>query len=139
MDSKTECGSFFLPVRVYLEDTDAGGVVFYANYLKFFERARTEFVRSLGFEMRQSLGAGVSFVVSDLNVQYKNSCFLDEYLRVYVELEKLKRSYFVVKQWVVKEGAPTSVVVEATVKVACVDLNSGKPIAMPATLHASLQ
>ncbi|WP_156502351.1 YbgC/FadM family acyl-CoA thioesterase, partial [Oleiphilus sp. HI0067] len=64
---------FSLPIRVYLEDTDVGGVVFYANYLKFFERSRTEFVRTQGFEMRRSLSDGVSFVVASLNINYRKS------------------------------------------------------------------
>jgi tol-pal system-associated acyl-CoA thioesterase len=133
-----EGSDFYLPIRVYLEDTDAGGVVFYANYLKFFERARTEFVRTSGFEMRRSLADQVSFVVSSLTIDYRGSCYLDEMLRVYVAVESVKKSYFVVRQWIAKEAEPSKVAVEGTVKVACVGLQTGKPMAMPSELHDAL-
>lgn len=127
-----------ISVRVYLEDTDAGGVVFYANYLKFFERARTELVRKHGFEMRRSLSEGISYVVSSLALDYKQSAFLDDALRVYVELIVLKKCYFEVRQWVCREGCSDERLVEGTVKVACVDLDTGKPRVMPDELREAL-
>lgn len=131
--------SFSLPVRVYLEDTDAGGIVFYANYLKFFERARTEFVREHGFEMRRSLGEGISFVVADLSMHYRGSAYLDDELTVFVEALELKKSYFLVRQWVERNSEPGKVLVDGTVKVACVDLESGRPRRMPPELSGALQ
>ena len=130
---------FSLPVRVYLEDTDAGGIVFYANYLKFFERARTEFVRLHGFEMRQTLKLGISFVVSELQMRYFASAYLDDELKVGVETLELKNSYFQVRQWVERCSEPGRVLVEGVVKVACVDLESGRPRKMPSELKVALE
>ena len=130
---------FSLPVRVYLEDTDAGGIVFYANYLKFFERARTEFVRIHGFEMRQTLKLGISFVVSELQMRYFASAYLDDELKVGVETLELKNSYFQVRQWVERCSEPGRVLVEGVVKVACVDLESGRPRKMPSELKVALE
>lgn len=130
---------YSFPLRVYLEDTDAGGIVFYANYLKFFERARTEFVRSYGFEMRRSLGDGISFVVAELEMKYRASAYLDDELRVYVQALELKKSYFRVRQWVERCSEPGKVLVEGKVQVACVDLKSGRPRKMPSELMAALQ
>ena len=130
---------YSFPLRVYLEDTDAGGIVFYANYLKFFERARTEFVRSFGFEMRRSLEDGISFVVAELEMKYRASAYLDDELNVYVEALELRNSYFRVRQWVERKAEAGKVLVEGEVKVACVDLKSGRPRRMPAELTAALQ
>lgn len=80
---------FRLPIRIYIEDTDAGGVVFYANYLKFFERARTEFVRSLGYALRAGLNTNLSFVVRDLSVKYRQPAKLDDIIVVTAEVKKL--------------------------------------------------
>ena len=130
---------FSLPIRVYLEDTDAGGVVFYANYLKFFERSRTELVRTQGFEMRRSLSDGVSFVVASLNINYRKSAYLDDELLIFTEVLEIKRSYFDVKQWVERVGEKGVTLVEAQVRVACVDLDSGRPQGMPKQLVSALQ
>ena len=130
---------FHFPVRAYLEDTDAGGIVFYANYLKFFERARTEYVRARGFEMRRSLSAGVSFVVADLELHYRRSAYLDDELKVFVKVLELKKSYFQVRQWVERSEDPGKVLVEGVVKVACVDLETGRPRRMPPELSGALQ
>ena len=130
---------FSFPLRVYLEDTDAGGIVFYANYLKFFERARTEFVRSHGFEMRRSLSDGISFVVAELEMKYRASAYLDDELKVYVQALELRNSYFRVRQWIERSSESGTVLVEGQVKVACVDLKSGRPRKMPAELSAALQ
>jgi tol-pal system-associated acyl-CoA thioesterase len=132
-------GLYRFPLRVYLEDTDAGGIVFYANYLKFFERARTEFVRSYGFEMRRSLNDGISFVVAELAMKYRASAYLDDELDVCVQSLELRNSYFRVHQWVERRSEPGKRLVEGEVKVACVDLMSGRPRKMPASLSAALR
>lgn len=83
MNAADEPGGFQWPVRVYWEDTDAGGIVFYANYLKFFERARTEWLRHLGIEqqrLREDIGG--MFVVTDTNVRYQRPARLDDFLLV---------------------------------------------------------
>jgi acyl-CoA thioester hydrolase len=90
---------FQWPVRVYWEDTDAGGIVFYANYLKFFERARTEWLRSLGLEqqrLREQLGG--MFVVTDTQVRYQRPARLDDLLLVTAELSDAGRASLTIRQ-----------------------------------------
>ena len=101
--------SFEWPVRVYWEDTDAGGIVFYANYLKFFERARTEWLRSLGVE-QQALRAqtGGMFVVSDTQVKYLRPAILDDVLRVTADLTQSGRASLVIQQQAWRRNPGTS-------------------------------
>jgi len=92
-DASLKTSHFVWPVRVYWEDTDAGGVVFYANYLKFFERARTEWLRTWGpsQEALRSSGAGM-FVVSETQLRYLQPAVLDDLLRITVELVEVGRA-----------------------------------------------
>ena len=123
-------------VRVYIEDTDAGGIVFYANYLKFFERARTEFFRARGFELRSGLDKNINYVVHSLSVQYKQSARLDDMLVVTAEVIKTAKTYLIFKQFVLTEGG--EVLVEAEVKIACLYFDKAKPQRLPADLLRSL-
>jgi tol-pal system-associated acyl-CoA thioesterase len=127
---------FSIPIRVYIEDTDAGGIVFYANYLKYMERARTEFVRSLGIHLRESLKKNVSFVVHSLEVKYLSPAQLDDKLLVTVSLIKLAKSYMVFDQSVL--GKNSTLHAQARVKVACVDLETNKPRAITPDLYTAL-
>ena len=127
---------FIFPVRVYIEDTDAGGIVYYANYLKFMERARTEFMRDLGFEQKLSMNSVEQFVVSTANMTFLNSATMDMKLEISVELVKLAKSYFVVCQKVLSEKV---IFCEAEVKIARVNSQKRKPIAMPEFVYAALQ
>ena len=131
--------AFCHSVRVYLEDTDAGGIVFYANYLKFFERARTEFVRAQGFEMRRSLTSGISFVVVGLALDYRRSAYLDDELNIFVAVKSYKKTYFEVSQWAERKSEPGVTLVQGTIKVACVDFATGKPRRMPSELEQALK
>jgi tol-pal system-associated acyl-CoA thioesterase len=124
--------SFELPIRVYIEDTDIGGIVYYANYLKFFERARTEFVRSIGFELRGGYGDGISYVVHSLDLRYFKPAKLDQTLRVTAHIKKLGRAHLDFIQKVLDESG--EVLVEGNVRVACVNLESGRPRLLPAPL-----
>jgi tol-pal system-associated acyl-CoA thioesterase len=134
-DDKHE--SFVLPIRVYIEDTDIGGIVFYANYLKYFERARTEFIRSLGFELRSGFEQGVSYVVHSINVRYHAPARLDQILNVTASVSKVGRTYMDFYQRV--EAQSGHLLVEATVKVACVSLNkNGQPRSLPEQLVDAL-
>jgi acyl-CoA thioester hydrolase len=91
--------SFEWPVRVYWEDTDAGGIVFYANYLKFFERARTEWLRSLGIEQHAlKAETGGMFVVSETQVKYHRPAVLDDVLRVNAHLSQSGRASLIIGQ-----------------------------------------
>ncbi|HVS25766.1 MAG TPA: tol-pal system-associated acyl-CoA thioesterase [Burkholderiales bacterium] len=127
---------FTWPVRVYYEDTDTGGVVYYANYLKFMERARTEWLRAQGFEQDELLREhGVIFVVRHVVVDYfKPAAFNDE-LEVTVEPAESGRSQITFMQSV-RRGA--AVLVGARVKVACVNPESFKPVKMPDAMIKAL-
>ena len=125
---------FSCPVRVYVEDTDAGGIVFYANYLKFMERARTEFFRSLGFN-KPALYDGLQFVVRELNVVYHQPAVLDDIIEVTAEPIKLSRVSVEIAQKVFRQG---SLLVEGCVKVACIGAMSKRPKAIPAQIHSAL-
>lgn len=127
---------FSLPIRVYIEDTDAGGIVFYANYLKFMERARTEYIRSLGVELRAGMQKNISYVVHSLNVQYKKPAKLDDLITVTSEIVKVGKTYLLFEQSVVDDNG--AILVTAEVKVACVSLDSGKPRALDTQLVEAL-
>ena len=125
---------FSCPIRVYVEDTDAGGIVFYANYLKFMERARTEFFRSLGFN-KPALFDGLQFVVRELNVVYHQPAVLDDIIEVTAEPIKLSRVSVEIAQKVFRQG---SLLVEGCVKVACIGAESKRPKAILAQIHSAL-
>ena len=121
-------------VRVYWEDTDAGGIVFYANYLKFFERARTEWLRTLGIE-QQALRArtGGMFVVSDTRTRHLQPARLDDELFVTAELEQAGRAVLVLAQQA-RLGANGPLLCEATIRIAWVQEASLKPGRIPADI-----
>ena len=117
------------PVRVYWEDTDAGGVVFYANYLKFFERARTEWLRALGVEqsdLRQRTGA--IFVVSDTRVRYVRPARLDDALDVTVDLTSRGRASLALSQQALRGD---ELVAEGEIRIGCVDAATLRPCRLP--------
>lgn len=129
--------AFEFPVRVYYEDTDAGGVVYHANYLNFYERARTEFLRSLGFEQDTLLEQGTAFVVRRCELDYLMPAKFNDQLLVEVDIELLKRASIVFKQKITtKEGNLLST---AQVVVVCVALTPMKPIAIPSHILKELQ
>ncbi len=120
------------PVRVYYEDTDAGGVVFYANYLKFMERGRTEWLRALGVEQRQLLEeTGIGFVVVQLDMQYRAPAKLDDQLIVQTTLTQVGRASLNFAQRIILSG---KVLTEGNIRVGSVKLSSLKPTALPSPL-----
>ena len=125
--------SFRWPVRVYYEDTDGGGVVYHANYLKFMERARTEWLRHLGFEqteLRSDLG--VLFVVRGLSMQYKRPANFNDELVVETRLRKMGRSLLEFEQIILRnDGQDTEHLTQAMVEVVCVEAGQFKPVAIP--------
>jgi acyl-CoA thioester hydrolase len=127
---------FVWPVRVYWEDTDAGGIVFYANYLKFFERARTEWLRSMGIaqqELRDRTG-GI-FVVSQTDVRYHRPARLDDQLLVTVCLVEQGRASLTIRQQVLLQSEPDDTVLcDGTIRVGWVDANTLKPNRFPPAL-----
>lgn len=127
--------NFRFALRVYWEDTDAGGVVFYANYLKFFERARTEWLRALGFAqepMRSEERA--MFVVSDTSVRYLQPARLDDWLEITVHLVDRGRASLAVAQqaWRSAQGGAPALLAEGTIRIGCVDVQTFKPRRIPA-------
>jgi acyl-CoA thioester hydrolase len=127
---------FRWPMRIYWEDTDAGGVVFYANYLKLFERARTEWLRSLGFSQhRLRTETGLMFVVTDTSVRYLQPAVLDDEVQVSVRLSQAGRVRLTLDQ-IAWRG--TTRLAEGRIRIACVDAVQLKPAAFPATLAACL-
>ena len=128
--------AFTHPVRVYWEDTDAGGVVFYANYLKFFERARTEWLRALGFGQQQlHKEQGLLFVVTDTEVHYTEPARLDDELNVSVAIESLSRTTFTLAQ-TARRGA--SLLAASRITLACVAAASFRPRRLPPSIIAAL-
>ena len=120
---------FRLAIRVYWEDTDAAGIVFYANYLKYFERARTEWLRSFGLEQeRLRAESGVAFVVTETTLRYFAPARLDDMIDVTVHTERLGQASLVVTQQALRGD---HVLVEGTIRVGCVDLGTFRPRRVP--------
>ncbi len=133
--------SFSLPLRVYYEDTDAGGVVYYANYLRFLERARTELLRELGYEQQQlAQHTGLVFVVRSLNCEYLKPARLDQLLNVVTEIESMGRAQLVFAQRIeLPAAAGAETLLTASVRVACVDAVRLKPAALPREMQATFK
>ena len=127
---------FVLPVRVYIEDTDAGGIVYYVNYLKFMERARTEWLRTLGFQHYTLLAADFLFVVHRAEVDYRRPARIDDELRVVVAVEKLGRASLQFRQRV-ERAVDGEVLAEGFMKVACVSRAQLAPQPMPENIFAA--
>jgi acyl-CoA thioester hydrolase len=138
---RAQPASFHWPVRVYWEDTDAGGIVFYANYLKFFERARTEWLRSLGVEQQALRGRhGGFFVVAETNVRYLQSARLDDQLHVSADITQAGRASLSLHQqaWLVSSDPPR-LLCEGDIRIGWVEATSLRPNRMPAELWGTLQ
>ena len=124
---------FVWPVRVYYEDTDAGGVVYHSNYVNFLERARTEWLRNLGYEQDQIRAEhGVVFAVRTLQVEYIKPALFNDQLQVCVEVNQLRPASITFQQSITKSFADqTELIVDAVVKVACVSLEKQAASAIP--------
>ena len=120
-----------LDVRVYYEDTDAGGVVYHANYLKYIERARTEHLRELGFELSAlDQKSGLVFVVKSLKAEYLSPAFLDDAIVVQTSIKSMKHASLIFDQKITNIEKNT-VLFMAEVKVVSVSKNNLKPCAFP--------
>ncbi len=135
---------FEFPIRIYWEDTDAGGIVFYANYLKFFERARTEWLRSLGLgQQRLREQTGGMFVVTDARLRYLRPARLDDELIVTAHLHETGRASLTIVQQALlnNEQAPNHprvLLSEGTIRIGWVDAASMRPARIPSTLLEQL-
>ena len=129
--------AFSWPVRVYWEDTDAGGIVYYANYLKFMERARSEWLRALGIEQGPlQRDQGIMFVVVDAQSHFQRPARYGDLLQVSCEIEKWTRTSLTFRQEVARstEAADRELLVTGTVRVACLDAAKFRPRALPESL-----
>ena len=128
--------SFKWTIRVYYEDTDAGGVVYYANYLKFFERCRTEWLRALGVD-QSALGReqGLQFVVVRAEVEYLQPARLDDDLAIEARVAELGHCSIVFDQTVLRGG---TLLARARIRVACVDTQRRQPARLPQRLRSQI-
>jgi acyl-CoA thioester hydrolase len=128
-------------LRVYWEDTDAGGVVFYANYLKFFERARTEWLRSLGVEQhRLRNDTGAIFIVADTSVRYLSPARLDDLLEVTVQPVAAGRATMQLAQQALRiDGQARTLLAEGTIRIGCVDAGTFTPRRIPNVIPDALR
>ncbi|RPH60634.1 MAG: tol-pal system-associated acyl-CoA thioesterase [Burkholderiales bacterium] len=130
--------AFSIPVRVYYEDTDAGGIVYHANWLRFFERARTDWLRALGAaHTKLADESGLAFVVREIAVDYRRPARLDDLLRIEVRLLETRRA-----SWTLWQGArladEAEPLVTATVRIATIRRSDGRPAGFPRWLNERL-
>ena len=134
--------AFEFPIRIYWEDTDAGGIVFYANYLKFFERARTEWLRALGIHQRTLREqSGGMFVVADAALKYLRPARLDDELVVTAQLQEAGRAGMVLAQqaFLIEPGtAVRTLLCEGTIRAGWVDAQTMKPARIPSDILQKL-
>ncbi|WP_318520488.1 tol-pal system-associated acyl-CoA thioesterase [Photobacterium leiognathi] len=127
---------FKWPVTIYYEDTDVGGLVYHANYLKFFERARTEYLRTIGLHQQQLFSQNISFVVCNVNIDFLRGAKLDDQLMVHTELQNPKGASIEFHHELVNSS--NEVLCKALVKVACIDPTKMKPRALPEQLKLEI-
>ena len=128
--------NFFHKLKVYYEDTDTGGVVYYANYLKFLERARTEALFSIGFsnkKIQEEFGALI--IVKSCNIEYKKSAFLEDELTIRSFVKSITKTSFFMNQIITKDE---KIIVEAQVHLVFVN-KSGKPIKIPENIYSKFK
>ena len=124
---------FRMPIRVYYEDTDAGGVVYYANYLRFFERARSEWLRVLGFEQNALMQSeNIAFAARSAHIEYLKPARLDDEITIVSSIADLGRAQVVFQQRAERNG---ELLVDARIRIASFDPIRGKAVAMPKEIH----
>lgn len=124
-----------ISLRVYYEDTDAAGIVYYANYFRFIERGRTEFLRALGHDQNLLMREGIAFAVRSVSAEFLKPAKLDDLLLVETEVAALGRAQLTFAQRVLRD---TEVLLDAKIRVVCIDPVRGKPNPMPRRIHAQL-
>ena len=136
--------TFSIPVRIYYEDTDAGGVVYYANYLKYLERCRSEWLRAIGHQQAELLrDPGIAFVVRSIQVDFLKPARLDDQLLVDLEVEKISRAQIFFRQTIRRAdeslAGGSGELLSATVRLVCVNAAQMKPTSIPAFLRSQLE
>ena len=130
---------FTIPVRVYWEDTDAGGVVYHASYLRFMERARSDWLRSLGIDQSALLqDERRQFAVVEANIRYHRPARYDDMLLISVRVEELRGASIVMQQEVRRDAAGNELLISATIRAAGLDSDSLRPRPLPALLTRQL-
>ena len=127
---------FLLPIRVYIEDTDAGGIVYYVNYLKYLERARTELMRTFGLERAAVSDGGWNFVVSDVSLSYREPARLDDQLHATAVISAVGGATINFYQTVRRDEA---LLVSGEIQIACVDRGTGRPTRLDAALRKQIE
>lgn len=132
--------AFVLPVRVYYEDTDAGGIVYHANYLRFMERGRTEWLRTLGFDQsRLKRELGLIFVVRSLQINYQKPAQFDDALEIVTQVMACRGASLVFHQTVRRIEPEPASLAEAEVKIACLDADTLRPRPVPSTIRTEIK
>ena len=135
--SPVPAAHFHHPVRVYWEDTDAGGIVFYANYLKFFERARTEWLRALGHGQQEIVDTtGCMFVVQETRVRYRSPARLDDLLTITVDVRERGRASLRIAQQAWCGGR---LLAEGDIRIGCVERATMKPHRIPGPIFEAIE
>ncbi|MCL2219664.1 MAG: tol-pal system-associated acyl-CoA thioesterase [Chitinispirillia bacterium] len=125
-----------LKIRIYYEDTDCGGIVYHANYLRYMERGRTELARSLGIDLAAYHEQGLVFVVVDVNIKYKRSAYYNDVLTVVTSVGEVGSASMAFSYEIKRED---TLLATGEVKIACVKLSSGAPTRMPAGMVEALK
>jgi acyl-CoA thioester hydrolase len=129
--------TFSLPIRIYFEDTDSGGVVYHSNYLKFMERARTEWLSAVGIDQRHlQQDNHIMFVVHRIDIQYKLPARFNDHLIVKSELKDIGSSKIEFRQMIYREN---EMLIDASVDVACIDSEKFKPVRIPPTIKQAME
>ena len=129
--------TFSLPIRIYFEDTDSGGVVYHSNYLKFMERARTEWLRALGIDQRHlKQDHQIMFVVHRIDIQYKFPARFNDDLIVKSELKDIGSSKIEFRQMIYRND---EMLIDASVDIACIDSEKFKPVRIPPTIKQTME
>ena len=123
---------FQIDVRVYYEDTDAAGIVYYANYFRFLERGRTEFLRTLGHDQHALMQEGIAFAVRSVSAEFLKPAKLDDLLTIETAVAKLGRAQVSFAQRILRDN---ELLLDAKIRVACIDPARGRPMPMPRVLH----
>ncbi len=144
MKNLTHSRLFSIPVRIYYEDTDAGGVVYYSNYLKFLERCRTEWLRAIGHDQADLMrDPGIAFVVRTVNLEYLKPARLDELLTVDLEIEKITRSQLFFRQSIRRANPDAASgwdeLITGQIQLVCVNAAQMKIASIPASIPAFLR
>jgi len=129
---------FIFPVRVYYEDTDVAGVVYYANYLRFIERGRTEWLRTIGVDQTRLFEQELAFVVTEVNIKYIKAAQFNAMMEVVTTVQPAGKASMLFKQYIRDKENKEHIYCRAEVKAACIDMKSLKPKPLPKILVKEL-